>query len=347
MKQMEVNTEVDKDLLPGAYNAINICLKLKPTERITIIADNDAIDIARAMEHEIKKVGAEYSTFIIEDYTPRPIPGDLPQVILDDLAKSQVSIFAATPKMGELKSRASMTYVVDAHKIRHAHMVNINKQIMMEGMRADFNKVDQISQRLIDLARKAKVIKHTSDNGTNITAEFVPELKWLKTSGMISPDKWGNLPGGEIFTSPKNVNGTFVVDGVVGDYLCQKYGDLINTPLTIEIKDSRIVKMECDNKELLEEFTAYTMTDENSNRVGEFAIGTNIACKNVIGNILQDEKLPTIHMAFGHPYSVHTGADWKSSTHIDCVSIKNNIWLDDVQVMKNGEFLPIISEGIL
>ena len=92
--------------------------------------------------------------------------------------------------------------------------------------------------------------------------------------------------------------------------------------------------MHCKNTELLEEFTAYTMTDENSNRVGEFAIGTNIACDHVIGNILQDEKLPTNHMAFGHPYSAHTGADWVSTTHIDCVSIKNNIWFDGKQVME-------------
>lgn len=97
--------------------------------------------------------------------------------------------------------------------------------------------------------------------------------------------------------------------------------------------------MECSNKELLEEFTAYTMTDGNSNRVGEFAIGTNIACKHVIGNILQDEKLPTIHIAFGHPYSAHTGADWQSTTHIDCVSVECSIWLDDELVMEKGKFL--------
>ena len=172
-----------------------------------------------------------------------------------------------------------------------------------------------------------------------MVSNFVPELKWLKTSGIISVEKWGNLPGGEIFTSPLSCNGTFVVDGVVGDYLCQKYGDLKDTPLKIEIKDSRIVKMECSNKELLEEFTAYTMTDENSNRVGEFAIGTNLACKKVIGHILQDEKLPTIHIAFGHPYSAHTGADWQSTTHIDCVSIECSIWFDDEQVMDKGKFL--------
>src|SRR6202049_459312 len=57
--------------------------------------------------------------------------------------------------------------------------------------------------------------------------------------------------------------------------ICTKYGDLHNTPLTIEVKDNRIVDLHCDHKELLEDFRAYTSTDENSNRVGEFGIGTN------------------------------------------------------------------------
>jgi len=333
-----VNVDFDKELSEGAHNAISVCLRLKPEERITIITDNESLEIASALAAEVRKVGAELSVMVIEDYAPRPLK-NMPQPILDDLAKSQVSIFCAIAHTGELRSRIDMTEVVDAHKIRHGHMVNINRQIMLEGMRADFLKVDELSQRLIEKARKAKVITIKSDGGTNMVSNFIPELKWLKTSGIISVEKWGNLPGGEIFTSPYNCNGTFVVDGVVGDYLCQKYGDLKDTPLKIEIKDSRIVKMECKNKELLEEFTAYTMTDENSNRVGEFAIGTNLACKKVIGHILQDEKLPTIHIAFGHPYSAHTGANWQSTTHIDCVSIECSIWFDDEQVMEKGKFL--------
>jgi aminopeptidase len=330
--------DFDKELSEGAYNAIVVCLRLKPEERITIITDNESLEIASSLVAEVKKVGSECSVMVIEDYSPRPLK-NMPQPILDDLAKSQVSIFCAIAHTGELRSRIDMTEVVDAHKIRHGHMVNINKQIMLEGMRADFLKVDELSQKLIEKAREAKIITVKSKGGTNMIGEFSKSLKWLKTSGIISVEKWGNLPGGEIFTSPYNVNGVFVVDGVVGDYLCQKYGDLKNTPLSIEIKESRIVKMECSNKELLEEFTAYTMTDENSNRVGEFAIGTNIACKHVIGHILQDEKLPTVHIAFGHPYSAHTGANWQSTTHIDCVSVECSIWLDDEQVMDNGKFL--------
>ena len=69
-----------------------------------------------------------------------------------------------------------------------------------------------------------------------------PGYKWFKTSGIISPEKWGNLPGGECFTSPGEVNGRFVVDGVVGDWLCARYGLLRATPLTIEIAGNRIVR---------------------------------------------------------------------------------------------------------
>src|SRR5437762_815358 len=108
------------------------------------------------------------------------------------------------------------------------------------------------------------------------------------------------------FSPPMNTNGTFVVDGVVGDYLCERYGDLESTPLTIEVENNRIRSLRSENKDLRDEFRAYTSTDENSNRVGEFAIGTNTACTHVIGHILQDEKIPGVHIAFGHPYADHT-----------------------------------------
>ncbi|MCY7362156.1 MAG: aminopeptidase, partial [Ignavibacteria bacterium] len=241
--------EFDKELSQGASNAINSCLRLKPEERITIITDNDSLEIATSLVHEIKKVGSEYSLMIIEDYVERPTP-NMPKQILDDMQKSQVSIFCAQAQMGELSSRIQMTSVVNANKMRHGHMVNINKQIMMEAMRADYQKVDELSQKLIEKACRARYIRCKSKGGTDIVAEFSPKLKWLKTSGIISVDKWGNLPGGEIFTSPLNVEGLFVCDGVVGDYLCQKYGDLKETPLFIDIVDSRIKEMNCHNSYL-------------------------------------------------------------------------------------------------
>jgi aminopeptidase len=263
----------------------------------------------------------------------------LPREIVADLETSQVSIFAVQAQTNELKSRMQMTDVVNRRKIRHAHMVNINRQIMVEGMRADFLKVDRISAKVIELVTRAKRITARTAAGTDLTADLNPNYRWLKTSGLISPDKWGNLPGGEVFTTPGEINGTFVVDGVVGDYLCAKYGDLKGNPLTIRIRGNRLTEAHSSNRDLEEDFWQYTHTDENSDRVGEFAIGTNIELKDVIGQILQDEKYPGVHIAFGNPYGAHTGAEWYSSTHIDVVGRKFDIWVDEQQIMRSGQFL--------
>ena len=148
----------------------------------------------------------------------------MPDAVLADMESSQVSIFAVQVQQNELQSRMQMTDVVNRRHMRHAHMVNITPEIMCQGMRADFNLVDRLSQQVLERVRKATRIRATTAAGTDITAEMNPGYKWFKTSGIISPEKWGNLPGGECFTSPGEVNGTFVVDGVVGDWLCARYG---------------------------------------------------------------------------------------------------------------------------
>jgi len=326
------------EFVPGAHAAVATCLRVQPEEKVTLICDRETAPIGASLARELADVKCRWTAFVLEDLAQRPLTA-MPAEILADMETSDVSIFAVQVQRNELKSRMQMTEVVNRRRMRHAHMVNIIPQIMCEGMRADYDRVDRLSQKVIEKARKARWIRATTAAGTEIRAELSPEYKWLKTSGIISRDKWGNLPGGEIFTTPGEVNGVFVVDGVVGDYLCAQFGLLEKTPLTIEIRANRIVNCRSENAELQREFEAYTHTDENSDRVGEFAIGTNIGVERVIGNILQDEKFPGIHIAFGNPYGEHTGAEWRSSTHIDVVGLRFNIWIEDEPIMKEGKFL--------
>jgi leucyl aminopeptidase (aminopeptidase T) len=328
----------DPQLSQGARNAVQVCLRVQPSEKVTVITDEASKEIAASLVHELEGVGSPFNAWILEEIAQRPLT-DLPRVILDDMESSQVSIFAVQAQTNELRSRMQMTDVVNRRKIRHAHMVNINKQIMLDGMRADFLRVDRISAKVIEKLRVARKVSAKTPSGTDLVADLSPEYRWVKTSGIISPDKWGNLPGGEVFTTPGEVNGTFVIDGVVGDYLCAKFGDLQGSPLTIQVKGNRLTEAHSENRELEDDFWKYTHTDENSDRVGEFAIGTNIELKDVIGQILQDEKYPGVHIAFGNPYGAHTGAEWYSSTHIDVVGRKFDIWIDHEQVMKSGRFL--------
>jgi aminopeptidase len=328
----------DPEYSPGARNAVGVCLRVQPEEKVCVITDEATLEIAAAIVAELERLGSSHRVWVLEDLAERPLK-DLPAEIVADLETSQVSVFAVSAQRNELRSRMQMTDVVNRRKIRHAHMVNINRQIMLEGMRADFQKVDRLSTKVVEMVRKATRVRAKTAAGTDLTADLNPHYRWLKTSGIISPEKWGNLPGGEIFTTPGEVNGTFVIDGVVGDYLCTKFGSLQETPLTIHMKQNRLTEAHSENRELEDDFWNYTHTDENSDRVGEFAIGTNIDLKDVIGQILQDEKYPGVHIAFGNPYGAHTGAEWDSSTHIDVVGRKFNIWVDDEQIMQDGKFL--------
>ena len=331
-------TAFDPELVPGAHNAVFVCLKVQASEKVTLITDRASEEIAASLVSQLNESGCSFSAFVLEDLAPRPLT-DMPPAILHDMESSQVSIFAVQAQPNELKTRMQMCEVVNRKRLRHGHMVNIEKKIMLEGMRANFAEVDDLTLRVMNIVNKARRIWGVTPAGTDIRAELTPAYKWIKTSGLISCEKWGNLPGGETFTSPLEVNGTFVVDGVVGDYLCAKYGDLKETPLTLTVERNRLTKASSANTELETEFWNYTHRDENSDRVGEFAIGTNIAVHEVVGNILQDEKIPGIHMAFGDPYGSHTGAQWTSLTHIDVVGRNFDIWSDDRQIMRAGRFL--------
>ena len=333
-----ISKAIDPELAPGARNAIRVCLNVQPTERVTVITDRQCEEIAASLVHEIEQVGAPYRAFVLEDIAARPLSG-LPAVVAAAMEQSEVSIFAVHVQANELRSRMEMTDIVNRRRMRHAHMVNINRQIMLEGMRADYQKVDRLSTKVLQLVQTAHEIRATTPAGSDFRATLNPAYRWVKTSGLISPDKWGNLPGGEVFTTPGEVNGTFVIDGVVGDYLCDRFGSLADAPLTARVKENVLVEVFSENRELEDAFWTYTHTDENSPRVGEFAIGTNIELTHVIGHILQDEKFPGIHLAFGNPYGAHTGADWYSSTHIDVVGTRFDIWVDGRQIMREGRFL--------
>ena len=326
------------DLVPGARNAVRTCLRIAGDERVMLITDRETAEIAASLEAEIREVGAPLDVHVLEDYGLRPMSA-MPAPVLEALERADVSIYAAQPLPGELATRIEMTRVVNRRKIRHAHMVSISRRIMLEGMRADFAEVDRISTRVRERALRATRITARSRAGTDVEANFDPAIRWIQTSGLISPEKWANLPGGEVFTAPARVDGVYVVDGVLGDWLCARYGDLEATPVTVTIERSRLRDVRCERREIVEDLRRYTRTHENSDRVGEFAIGTNVAVRSVIGNILQDEKIPGLHLAFGHPYAEHTGADWTCPTHLDIVGRHFDIWMDGEQVMAAGEFL--------
>lgn len=326
------------DLLPGAHNAVDTCLAIRPGERVALVADQASRSVAASLEQVLIGAGAAPSCLLIESVAERPIQTAPPE-ILRVFENADAGILCIQPREGELPARMSIVALIERRRIRYAHMVGVTPQIMREGMRADYLQVDRLSTQLCERMEHATSLTVRTANGTDFRATFDRALAWVKTSGLINPRYWSNLPAGEVFTTPAAVDGKFVCDGTAGDYFNAKYGSLERTPLVLEIRGGRLVSASCDRADLERDFWNYCHTDDNSDRVGELAFGTNLGLREMIGILLQDEKVPGVHLAFGDPYGSQTHADWKSRTHVDVLTRRCDVWIDDEQVIAQGEYL--------
>jgi leucyl aminopeptidase (aminopeptidase T) len=326
------------DLLEGASNAVNTCLAIKCGERVALIADAASASVAASLERALSEAGALATCLTIEQLTPRPMTS-APREVLAALETVDAGILCVQPLEGELDARRAIVGVVERRRIRYAHMVGVTPRIMREGMRADYVQVDRLSQQLCERMPSAGRLTVRTAAGTNFTATFDRDLVWVKTSGLINPRYWSNLPAGEVFTTPASVDGTFVCDGTAGDYFNGKYGTLDRSPLVLEMRAGRLVSARCDRADLERDFWDYCHTDANSDRVGELAFGTNLGLREMIGVLLQDEKVPGVHLAFGDPYGSQTHADWTSRTHVDVLTRECDVWIDDEQVIADGQYL--------
>jgi leucyl aminopeptidase (aminopeptidase T) len=311
-----------------------------------IITDRDTLTIGEALKNEVLQTGAEIKFMILEDYGARPMT-DLPAEIKGALTDEDltVSFFAAQGQPGEIKMRIAMLGIIasapegkSAPVLRHGHMINISPQLIEEGMTADYQEIYDRTLAIHERVKNAAEIKVTSAKGTDITARFNPDYRWKPCHGLYhQPGDWGNLPEGELFTCPQTLDGVLVVD-VLGDYFSDKYG-VLESPLHIQVVDGLVTEISGENMEIAQELMEYLDSAENGRRAGEFAIGTNTAITHLTGNLLQDEKIPGIHVAFGDPYRRETGADWVSEVHVDVIPTNCTITVDGLLIMDKGKFV--------
>src|SRR2546428_8241788 len=197
------------ELEPGARNAVDVCLSIKPEEHVALIADEPSREVAASIAAALDRIGATWNAVLIE-YAARPLTS-APQPVLDALEHADVGILCVQPQPGELGARMTIVSVVERRGIRYAHMVGVTPQIMREGMRADYRLVDALSQRLCERMRHARRLRVETPSGTSFTASFDPSLAWVKTSGLINRRYWSNLPAGGGVPKPPRGGG-----GVVG-----------------------------------------------------------------------------------------------------------------------------------
>ena len=139
-----------------------------------------------------------------------------------------------------------------------------------------------------------------------------------------------NLPDGEVFTSPleTSINGyiRFTYPGIY-------QGKEIEN-IKLEFKDGRVIKATAEKGQKLLDTL---LSIENTDLIGEFAIGTNYGITKFTKNILFDEKMGgTMHMALGKGFPDTKSENLKCPIHWD---ILKDMKSDESQIIADGKVI--------
>ena len=324
----------------AALNVLKNGFNVRKGEIFVVICDNNNKFFSDALKEACLKLKAKPVIFLLEDFGKRP--AHFNDTLLNALKTANAGTLCATERENELEFLRDPLYnAMREYPIRFASMTGINREAVEIGLNSDFRKVANFTNHIYNYVKNCREIRVTTALGTDLTITC-GKYKWFNCNGILKEGvKDDNYPEGEVFTCPVDVYGTIVVDGVLGDVYDAKYGIITKTPLTMKIEKCRAVidSISCRNKAIAADIKNYILTgDKYALRVGEVALGTNICLKRIIGNLLQDEKFPSFHLAFGYPYPLDTGAEWSSNRHIDMVVLKPDVYVDGVLVMERGKY---------
>jgi len=219
----------------------------------------------------------------------------------------------------------------------------------------DYKEVARVNAKLKALLEEASTVriigKPVEVNGQQFHTELEIDIEGKKVptdDGVFTKgNNYLNLPAGEAFLTPENVNGTLVADGSVT--LDKSY--LLEKPLVFKFKEGKfnLNWMFCADrsleqkihrtisgykkylrnlkqKKVLSEKVIRTY-EKNFYRVGELGIGTNPNARVSKWLIESEKVLGTIHIALGSGYepdrrSVHHEdmvAGWKTPLKVDAI----------------------------
>ena len=331
----------------GAKVAVNTCMNVRSDEKVVIITDNDTMSVGKSIRKAALNRTRNVRFFNLDIYGKRAL-SELPKRIEKEAQEATATFFAANSIKGELEAVRRPIINAGVMGGRHAHMIGLTEEIMSKAIDVDYDKVAEFTDKVYDIVKDTEEIRIRSENGTDLKAR-VGKYRWVSSTGICSKKvreagEWLNLPDGEVYTTPAEIEGAAVIEGTIGDYFTEEFGlsTIQKQPLTVEIEQKdrpTIVDVGSDNHGLKTEFEEYINRHRCSRWIGQIGFGTNIFIEELIGNIVSDRKSPNAHITAGNPNPNLTFADWTCPEAADLLIPDCDIWFDDEKVMENGEYV--------
>ena len=327
--------EVAEQLKVSARTVIKTCMDVRRGENVLIVCDPTTGEIGQAL-HEAANERSDNVLLIVMPKARHH--GEEPPSPVAHLMRQQQVVIAPT-RYSLTHTRAIRQSLREGSRV--ATMPGMtNEMFSRGGMSADFSL---IKQRISDLGpyfRRRRIVKVTSEQGTNVTFE-VNWREWkLDDNGICNrPKMLTNLPAGKAFIMPREgtMNGTVVIDG-------SWESNLVDEPISLIVEDGIVMDVKGGTiaATIRQEFGEAAKRLRSKDResvwtMAEFGFGMNPQAR-LFGNVLEDEKrLGTCYFSVGDNTAL--GGTSAVGIHIPGVLKNASVWLDDTQLISKGEFI--------
>ena len=307
--------------------AVKDCMGARKGEKILVVCDENKRKIGYSLYNAAQELGNE-ALYI--EMKSRQMNGEEPPKEVAALMKMFDIVLCPTTKS---LTHTNARRAASAGGSRIATFPGITEEVMIRGLNADYKKIAALTLKLKKRFEKTKLVRVTSDNGTDITMDIAGR-KALPSKGLFhKKGESGNLPTGETFAAPLEgkSNGVFIVDGSMAGI-----GVIKNKPIRIEVHNGYATKI-TGGKEAKQLNGMLDKVGKKARNIAEFGMGTNDKVK-LSGMLLEDEKvLGTIHIALGD--NVSMGGNVNVPLHLDGVILKPTVYFDNKKVMDKGKLL--------
>jgi leucyl aminopeptidase (aminopeptidase T) len=329
----------DPGLAAAVERLVDGALGVVAGERVLIVHDVAHDLIAELAVDAVRMARAEAITIRLEDHAARPV-AHLPPIVTAAIKDAQVSLLCIDMIGGELSMRSEMVKQAADAGLRHGHMVGVARASMIAGLSVDPRRIAEKSRALQVRLGPSSRIAVRSAAGTDLVITLSERTRWLDYGAVVLRGKRVNLPGGELVTSPDDVNGTYVADGTLGDADGALTQRLAEAPLTLRFKSSRVVDVACPKSPSLAALvTSRIARAANLDRVGLIGFGVNVGLTEPHGDVFSDQKIPGVHVSLGETFPAQTGATWTSQSWIALTSGNQDLDVDGNAVMRGGRYL--------
>jgi len=331
---------IDFALIGAGRRIIESALSVVPGERVVIVYDEAREALATPLLDAAELVQARARGFVLEQLGTRPLVR-VPDELKAALSEAQASVLLiGVDDPAEQPFRREFVHLVDALKLRHAHLIGVTRKALVGGFNVE-------PSRIVDMTRQVRLrvigktaLRYTTSYGTDLSVSLPTDARWGEQVGIIRPGRWENLPAGHIFVHPVSANGAYVANASVDIAMPNRTPSLLaSPPVRFEIENGRCTRITCDDNELAQAITKHMKSAEHLDRVGQIVLGTNPGLAAPIGEPVYDACVPGLHVVFGWSNPKATGATWVSQGILCGNGAGGDLDVDGQAVMRAGRYL--------